>query len=54
MLNTVRDAIRLGYEVLLLAEAIRAVDVRAGDGLLAEEEMVSLGAKRVFVEEIAA
>jgi len=54
VLNTVRDAIRLGYEVLLLAEAIRAVDVHAGDGLLAEEEMVSLGAKRIFVEEIAA
>lgn len=54
VLNTVRDALQLGYEVLLLADAIRAVDVHAGDGLIAEGEMVTLGARRIFVEEIAA
>ena len=54
VLNTVRDALRLGYRVLLLGDAIRAVDVQAGDGLIAEEEMVGLGAQRIFVEEIAA
>lgn len=54
VLNTVRDALQLGYRVLLLADAIRAVDVQAGDGLLAEEEMVKLGAQRIFLEEIAA
>ena len=54
VLNTVRDALRLDYKVLLLGDAIRAVDVQPGDGLRAEEEMASLGAQRITVEEIAA
>ena len=54
VLNTVRDALRLGYEVLLLADAIRAVDVQPGDGLRAEQEMVSLGAQRISMEGMAA
>jgi nicotinamidase/pyrazinamidase len=54
VLNTVRDALQLGYEVLLLGDAIRAVDVQPGDGLRAEEEMVKLGAQRITVEEVAA
>ena len=54
VLNTVRDALRLGYEVFLLADAIRSVDLQAGDGLVAEKEMVKLGAQRIFVEGIAA
>ena len=54
VLNTVRDALRLGYEVLLLIDAIRAVDVQPGDGQRAEEEMISLGAQRITVEGIAA
>ena len=54
VLNTVRDALRLGYEVLLLADAIRAVDVQPGDGQRAEQEMLGLGAGRISVEELAA
>jgi nicotinamidase/pyrazinamidase len=54
VLNTVRDALRLGYEVLLLTDAIRAVDVQPGDGLRAEEEMTKLGAQRITVEGVAA
>lgn len=54
VLNTVRDALRLGYQVMLLGDAIRAVDVRPGDGLRAEQEMISLGAQRITVEGIAA
>lgn len=54
VLNTVRDALRLGYQVFLLGDAIRAVDVRPGNGLRAEEEMVRLGAQLITVEEIAA
>ena len=54
VLNTVRDALRLGYEVLLLIDAIRAVDVQPGDGQRAEEEMISLGAQRITVKGIAA
>ena len=54
VLNTVRDALRLGYEVLLLIDAIRAVDVQPGDGQRAEEEMISLGAQRITVEGMTA
>lgn len=54
VLGTVRDALKLGYRVLLLVDAIRAVDVRPGDGLRAEQEMLGLGAGRITVEEIAA
>jgi nicotinamidase/pyrazinamidase len=53
VLNTVRDAIGLGYKVLLLGDAIRAVDVQPGDGVRAEEEMIKLGAQRVTVEGIS-
>ncbi|MDE2310777.1 MAG: nicotinamidase [Betaproteobacteria bacterium] len=54
VLNTVRDALGLGYKVLLLADAMRAVDVQPGDGQRAEAEMLSLGAQRITVDEIAA
>ncbi len=47
VLNTVRDALQLGYEVLLLADAIRAVEVEPGDGQRAEAEMTRLGARRI-------
>jgi len=53
VLNTVRDALKLSYEVLLLNDAIRAVDVQPGDGLRAEQEMTGLGAQRITVEGIA-
>ena len=54
VLNTVRDARRLGYEVMLLTDAIRAVDVQPGDGLRAEEEMARLGAHRISLKGTAA
>jgi nicotinamidase/pyrazinamidase len=44
VLNTVKDARRLGYEVVLLRDAIRAVDVNPGDGDRAQKEMQRLGA----------
>lgn len=53
VLNTVRDALKLGYEVFLLADAIRAVNVQPGDGLRAEQEMIKLGAQRITVEGVA-
>jgi nicotinamidase/pyrazinamidase len=53
VLNTVRDALQLGYEVFLLADAIRAVDVQPGDGQRAEAEMIKLGAQRITVEKVA-
>lgn len=54
VLNTVRDGLRLGYRVLLLVDAIRAVDVRPGDGVRAETEMSTRGAQTVSLEEISA
>ncbi len=54
VLSTVRDALKLGYRVLLLADAIRAVDVQPGDGQRAEQEMFGLGAQRITLEGIAA
>lgn len=45
VLNTVLDARRLGYEVILLEDAIRAVEVHAGDGARAIASMIEAGAK---------
>ena len=44
VLSTVKDAIDLGYKVLLLQDAIRAVNVNPEDEEKAEAEMRSLGA----------
>ena len=44
VLNTVRDARRAGYQVVLLLNAIRAVDLHPGDGDKAIAEMRQLGA----------
>ena len=53
VLNTVRDALAAGFAVLLLADAIRAVDVKAGDGALAQGEMQELGARAIRYEDLA-
>ena len=53
VLNTVRDARRLGYEVCLLTDAIRAVNVKPDDGRKAEEEMRHLGAKSLTLAATA-
>lgn len=44
VLHTVKDALARGYAVVLLADAIRAVDVRPDDGRKAVAEMARLGA----------
>jgi nicotinamidase/pyrazinamidase len=54
VLNTVRDARKFGYEVFVLTDAIRAVDVQPGDGQRAEAEMASLGARRITLSGVAA
>lgn len=53
VLSTVRDALSLGYEVYLLEDGVRAVDLNPGDGERAIDEMVRLGAKTVSFEEIS-
>ncbi len=53
VLNTVRDALAAGFDVLLLEDAIRAVDVKAGDGERAFAEMRRLGARPIRYEDLA-
>jgi len=53
VLNTVRDALAAGFEVLLLADAIRAVDVNPEDGTRALGEMQQLGARAIRCEDLA-
>ncbi len=48
--NTVLDALRIGFETVLLTDAIRAVDLEPGDGERAIQEMVDRGAEKVHLE----
>ncbi|HET9052247.1 MAG TPA: isochorismatase family protein, partial [Candidatus Dormibacteraeota bacterium] len=48
---TALDALREGFEVVVLADAIRAVDVTEGDGDRALDELRAAGATVVSVEE---
>jgi nicotinamidase/pyrazinamidase len=52
VLNTVRDAIGNGFEVLLLTDAIRAVDVKPRDGEEAVAEMLRLGARGISLGDL--
>jgi nicotinamidase/pyrazinamidase len=54
VLNTVKDARALGYAVVLLGDAVRAVDASPGDGGRALQEMRRLGTKLAAVEELGA
>lgn len=51
VLNTVKDALRQGFKVMLLLDAIRAVERHAGDGAAAIREMTALGAHPVRVSD---
>jgi len=53
VVNTVRDARRLGYAVGVVVDAIRAVNVHPDDGANAEAAMWAAGAIAVAVEAIA-
>ena len=52
VLNTVLDARKAGFEVLLLVDAIRAVNVNPGDGERAEREMEAAGAVAIRLEDL--
>jgi nicotinamidase/pyrazinamidase len=52
VLNTVKDALHVGLQVVLLADAVRAVDVRPGDGERALAEMARLGAAAATVGDL--
>ena len=50
---TVLDALREGFEVLLLVDAIRPVDLQPGDGERAIQAMLQAGALPVRFEQLA-
>jgi nicotinamidase/pyrazinamidase len=54
VLNTVGDALKEGFEAVLLVDAIRAVNVKPGDGERAVRKMVKLGAREARYPEISA
>lgn len=53
VLNTVRDGLARGFQVRLLTDAIRAVNVNPGDGDRALAEMSGLGAQLLTLRELA-
>jgi nicotinamidase/pyrazinamidase len=50
--NTVKDALSQGFQVCLLFDAIRAVDVKPGNGQMAIKEMIALGAILVQLSDL--
>ena len=52
VLNTVEDALALGYSTVLLLDAIRAVDVEPGDGDAAIAQMLSRGASTARLDTL--
>ena len=53
-LNTVKDARALGYDVGLLMDGVKAVNLRTDDGQKAEQEMIRLGAVPIRLENLPA
>ena len=52
VLQTVRDALAEGFEVRLLRDAVRPVDVEPGDGARAEQAMIAAGARAIGFESL--
>jgi nicotinamidase/pyrazinamidase len=52
VLNTVKGAIGAGFQVFLLLEAVRPVEVNPGDGKRAVEEMKGLGAVPLALSDL--
>ena len=50
--STVLDALRLGFETILLVDAIKGVDAKPGDSERAIEEMVRNGAKKASLNDL--
>lgn len=53
VLNTVKDALAAGFAVLLLDDAVRAVEVKPGDGARALAQMRNLSARPIRYEDLA-
>ena len=50
--STVLDALKYGFEVFLLVDAVRGVDLQPGDSERAIEEMVRRGAKKITLSDL--
>lgn len=53
VLHSVKDALGAGFEVLVLEDAMRAVDLHPGEGARAVDEMKAGGAMGVRIEDLA-
>lgn len=53
VLHTVEDALALGFAVVLLLDAMRAVDLNPGDGAAAVARMTALGARPCSLVDLA-
>ena len=51
VLNTVKEALENRYQVYVLTDAIRAVNVRPDDGRNAEQEMTAKGAIMITLDQ---
>jgi nicotinamidase/pyrazinamidase len=50
--STVMDGLKLSFQVVLLEDAVRGVDLQPGDSLQAIEEMTRSGAMRAVLKDI--
>lgn len=53
VLNTVKDALGLGFTTFLLRDAIRGVNVQPDDSRKAEQEMIRLGARSMELQDLS-
>lgn len=53
VLNTVKDALDLGFTTFLLRDAIRGVNVQPDDSREAEQEMIRLGAQSIELQDLS-
>jgi nicotinamidase/pyrazinamidase len=52
VLETVKDFLAKDFEVILLMDAIRAVNVKPDDGALAEQKMLNAGAQPITIKDV--
>ena len=53
VLNTVKDALENRYQVYVLSDAVRAVNIHPGDGDKALQEMTARGAVMINAQDLA-
>lgn len=53
VLNSVLDALALGFQVKLLTDASRPVNVQPDDGTLAEQKMLAAGAEAMALDNVS-